>query len=284
MLLDLLREGAKRDPGRPLVVTDAGSVTVGSTVAMAEAVAGQLAGRGIRRLGCLVDDVAILIAVMCGAAAAGAEICVLPTYLDSEALDELVGSLGNPPLVVESAHRPKASQVLSVEDLVASPAGPPAEPTADPGLLILTTGTTGKPKATHHRWSRLVAGVAQDRSAATWLLTYNTNQFAGIQLLLHVIVNDATVVVPASRRPKDIVDAIRQHGVTHVSGTPTLWRLLLGQTEEPGSLPLRQITLGGEVVGADLLARLRDTFPQARITHIYAGTEFGSVIAVSDGR
>jgi acyl-CoA synthetase (AMP-forming)/AMP-acid ligase II len=74
--------------------------------------------------------------------------------------------------------------------------------------------------------------------------------------------------------------------VTHASATPTFWRLLVGwltpQTAQ--EIPLRQITLGGEAASGSLLERLRDLFPQAKITHIYAGTEFGSAIAVSDGR
>ncbi|HEX3706145.1 MAG TPA: class I adenylate-forming enzyme family protein [Mycobacteriales bacterium] len=282
MLIDLLRASADRDPDRPLVVTDARSVSVAEVLAESKAVAAQLSRRGIPRIGCLIDDVASLVAVICGAAAAGTEICVLPTYLDAGALDELVASLGHPAVVVESGHRPAGADLLSLGEVTAPLPGSVSATEPDPGLLILTTGTTGQPKATHHKWSRLVSGVASDHGA-TWLLTYNVNQFAGIQLLLHVIVNDGTVVVPASRRPTDVIEAIGRHGITHVSGTPTFWRLLLVQTDEAFPVALEQITLGGEVVPADLLDRLHQMFPDTRITHIYAGTEFGSVIAVSDG-
>ena len=45
-----------------------------------------------------------------------------------------------------------------------------------------------------------------------------------------------------------------------------------------------QVTLGGEVIDQPLLDRLRKTFPQARLVHIYATTELGRCFAVSDGR
>ncbi|HVT20264.1 MAG TPA: class I adenylate-forming enzyme family protein [Mycobacteriales bacterium] len=270
MLIDLLRASADRDPDRALVVTDSSVAPVGQVLAQAEGVAAGLAARGIGRIACLVDDVGPLLAIMCGAAAAGVEICICPTYLGAEALDEVLAAIGNPMVVT------------SVSDLLDDEPGRPPGSADDPGLLILTSGTTGRPKATRHRWSRLVAGVASD-PRSTWLLTYNVNQFAGIQILLHVLVNDGTLVVPRSRRPDDVVSAVARHGVTHASGTPTFWRLLLAQAAEAEGLALRQITLGGEVVPGDLLRRLAERFPDARITHIYAGTEFGSAIAVSDG-
>lgn len=49
-------------------------------------------------------------------------------------------------------------------------------------------------------------------------------------------------------------------------------------------IPLRQITLGGEVIDQAVLDRLRDCFPMARLVHIYATTELGRCFSVSDGQ
>jgi acyl-coenzyme A synthetase/AMP-(fatty) acid ligase len=43
------------------------------------------------------------------------------------------------------------------------------------------------------------------------------------------------------------------------------------------------VTLGGEASPADLLAELRATFPGARVSQVYASTEFGSITSVRDG-
>ena len=155
-------------------------------------------------------------------------------------------------------------------------------------MLILTTGTTGQQKAARHDWSRLAGAVRRpDPTAdARWLLSYNPNQFAGLQVLLHVLVSASTLIVPASRRTDDVIDALTAHRVTHASGTPTFWRLLVGALDEnvAATLSLRQITLGGEAASQPLLDNLAGLFPSARISHVYAGTEFGSAIAINDGR
>ena len=43
------------------------------------------------------------------------------------------------------------------------------------------------------------------------------------------------------------------------------------------------MTLGGEASPGGLLDELRAAFPDARISHVYASTEFGSVASVRDG-
>jgi acyl-CoA synthetase (AMP-forming)/AMP-acid ligase II len=47
---------------------------------------------------------------------------------------------------------------------------------------------------------------------------------------------------------------------------------------------VRQVTLGGEAVPAPLLGQLRQTFPNANISQVYAASEFGSSGSMRDGR
>jgi acyl-CoA synthetase (AMP-forming)/AMP-acid ligase II len=94
------------------------------------------------------------------------------------------------------------------------------------------------------------------------------------------------LITPPSRRPKDVVTAIRERGVTHVSATPTFWQLLSGVVDKTAAedLPLRQITLGGEAVPGRLLDKLARLFPCARISQVYGATEFGLGVSVRDGQ
>ena len=97
-------------------------------------------------------------------------------------------------------------------------------------------------------------------------------------------VNAASAVVQtANRSPSELVAVAAQFATTHISGTPTFWRSFL-LAAPPGSLPLKQITLGGEAVDQPTLDRLAQRFPEARITHIYASTEAGALFSVHDGR
>lgn len=156
-------------------------------------------------------------------------------------------------------------------------------------LLILTTGTTGVPKGARNDWARLVSTHRQrvGPSDARWLLAHVPNQFAGLGVLLHCLASGATLVVPAAFQPRDAVVAIREHGVTHISATPTFWRFLLQLLRTSATqddVSLRQITLAGEAVPSALLDDLHDAFPNARISQIYGATEFGSSVAVGDAR
>ena len=65
-----------------------------------------------------------------------------------------------------------------------------------------------------------------------------------------------------------------------------MWRqlLLFAPKEQLSRCALKQITMGGEAVTQDLLDNLKQTFPTTRIVHIYASTELGRILSVTDGR
>jgi len=155
-------------------------------------------------------------------------------------------------------------------------------------LLVLTTGTTGTPRGVRHDWARQLSRSqdAPDRAGQIWLLAYGPQQFAGLQVLIHVFGCGATLVAPSERRPQAVVDAIHVHGVDHISATPTFWRFLIAEFRgDSRPVPsLKQITLGGEASPSRLLEDLAAMFPAARISHVYAGSEFGSTGSVRDGR
>jgi acyl-CoA synthetase (AMP-forming)/AMP-acid ligase II len=155
-------------------------------------------------------------------------------------------------------------------------------------ILILTTGTTGDPKGVRHDWHRLARAVRKrdDQRGSRWLLAYNLNQFAGSQVVLHALTVGATLVAPASGQPRAALEAMHDFGVTHASGTPTFWRFITALSNEHtlAQLRLEQITLGGEAVPAQLLDDLQHFFPTAKVSQVYAATEFGSTVSVRDRR
>jgi acyl-CoA synthetase (AMP-forming)/AMP-acid ligase II len=84
----------------------------------------------------------------------------------------------------------------------------------------------------------------------------------------------------------ELAELARRDATTHLSGTPTFFRLLLS-TAQPdllAGLSLKQITLGGEPVDQPILDALRRRFPDALMTHIYASTEAGVGFSVHDGK
>jgi acyl-CoA synthetase (AMP-forming)/AMP-acid ligase II len=287
-VIGLLERGARECPDRILVRSPNGQVTYRDVLAKVQALSAGLTAHGLGRFGCLTDDCAELITVLCAAAATGSDVCPYPVQVDDVVLAAIAQEMGHD-TIVSNRHRPLAGvQLRSIDSLTGEPAAESAASDGSPPaghLLILTTGTTGRPKATRHDWTRLLSGVATQAPGATWLTTYNPYQFAGIQVLLHVLANRASLVIPASRRPDAVMAAIRDASVTHISGTPTFWRLLTmtATDSELAELGLEQVTLGGEAASGDLLTQLRRAFTSARISQVYAATEFGSAITVTDG-
>jgi acyl-CoA synthetase (AMP-forming)/AMP-acid ligase II len=287
VLIELLRRGAAEVPEQPLVISPGGSVSYAELLTRSEALAQGLRTRSVDRFACVVGDVRELLAVLCASTAAGSEACVYPETLDEQGIAEFTGRFEHAFVVSDRKLERQAATVIAPDELAGSGASVAASP-SDMPVLILTTGSTGVPKAVRHDWVRLADAVraGSEPPGVRWLLAYNVNQFAATQVFLHVLVNRATLVVAASRRPRDIVAALREHRVTHVSATPTFWRVLLGALDQETAreLHLAQITLGGEAVPEFVLDRLRDLFPEARTSQIYAITEYGSCVSVRDGR
>jgi len=154
-------------------------------------------------------------------------------------------------------------------------------------ITLLTSGTTGEAKPVTHNWEDLARSVSRrpELEHARWMSLYPLTRFAGFNTLLHAVWNRATLIVPRAVHPRAILQDIRETGATHASGTPTLWRnLLMAVPSGQDTLrSLRQITLGGEVVDQQILNALKFAAPEARLTHIYATTELGVCVAVSDG-
>ena len=153
---------------------------------------------------------------------------------------------------------------------------------------ILTSGTSGVPKAANHTWQTLAAFVRRDDQFAgmRWLCAYPLNFYAGLQTFLQAFLTNATLVIPVSLDPGEIAAAMQREGVQFASGTPTFWRWLLAfaPRETLQACPLRQITLGGEIATQDVLDGLRQVFPAARTVHVYGLTETGRLFSVTDGR
>jgi acyl-CoA synthetase (AMP-forming)/AMP-acid ligase II len=194
-------------------------------------------------------------------------------------------------LVTDRGDLPAGLQGVRPDDLTASADAPVDAlvdaPTTRP-LLVLTTGTTGTPRGVRHDWNRVLRSAGRIKPAVgeRWLLAYGLHQFAGLQIIVHVMAAGATLVAPAPRRPREGLAAMRTHAVTHASATPTYWRFLLAELRaQGGPVPeLEQITLGGEAIPAPLLIDLAATFPTARISQVYAASEFGSSGSMRDGR
>jgi acyl-CoA synthetase (AMP-forming)/AMP-acid ligase II len=286
----LLEAAAASSPDREAVVTSEGASTYGELLEDARRVATGLRRRGITRFAVVEPDAGWVLRLLAGAALAGAEPCQYQPDTDATEFADHASMLDHKFVVSRREDLTGSFEVVRPETLVAVDADTTLRADADTEqpLMIRTTGTTGLPKAARHDWRILGTTVASVRPMPDqrWLLAYGPQQFAGVQVLLHVAASQATLVAPFPRQPKDGLDALLTKGVTCVSATPTFWRFLLAEARSRKVTlpPLEQITLGGEASPGDLLEEIRSTFPGAKVSQVYASTEFGSITSVRDGK
>ena len=67
---------------------------------------------------------------------------------------------------------------------------------------------------------------------------------------------------------------LREHGATHITGTPSHWRRVLW-SPTAFSISPRYARMSGEVADQAIIDNLHTTYPEARIGHAYASTEAG---------
>ena len=175
---------------------------------------------------------------------------------------------------------------FAVREATGQVLAPTARREATPGRIwLLTSGSTGRPKRVAHTLGSLTT-VTGAQPTRTWLCPYAIGAYAWWQVVTlglgqpgqHVVFVEPTEL---ASWPRLALEA----GVTAASGTPTFWRqALFTDPEALSRLPLEQVTLGGEPVDQAILTRLREVFPRARVSWIYASSEAGASIAVHDGR
>ena len=144
-------------------------------------------------------------------------------------------------------------------ELPASEEAWPLEP-ARPSNMILTSGSSGPPKAVVHR---LANHLASARGSATlipldeacgWLLSLPLFHVGGYAILFRVFLAGAALVLDDRARP--LKERLEHLPISHLSLVPTqLWRLL-AQGFDPARTRLRELLLGGAAIPGPLVNRL----------------------------
>ena len=142
-----------------------------------------------------------------------------------------------------------------------------------------TSGTTGTPKKTTHSYDFIIKNIKinPDYKNHIWGLTYDPNKIAGSQVILQSFLNKGKLVNLFGRPSSEVNHLIKKYNITHISATPTFYRLL----EKDTFNQVQQVTFGGEAVSSNLFNKITDLFPNAKLKNIYASTEFGTLFATN---
>jgi len=171
----------------------------------------------------------------------GEAFCVLDQRLSPRRRDEELTLLGATAVLNTEGRRPRDEGQLVDDDV---------------GLVMLTSGSSGVPKAAELTWGALRASAELTQrtlradTSPVWFPCLPANHIGGLAVLLRAILSDATLYWS----PTTTIDEAPDFGATHVSLIRTqlarhdvsgYYRVLLGGARPPGDLPPNVVTTWG---------------------------------------
>ncbi len=269
-----------------LVSGDSGEWTAQDLLSRAELHRSKLSGRRVAIQ--LADPTDGIVALLAADGQAEA-ITLLPPTLSKETLQVLSEQSESDLLIggpLDSESNPKKIECYTSLDLVPEQTADPDKNAQPTKWNLATSGTTKSPRLVSHSLAGLTRTTKRKEEPSAdnrWGLLYDYTRFAGLQVVLQSLFSASSLIVPSPHVSlAEKIALLVGEACTHLSATPSLWRAIV-MTPCARDLPLRQITLGGEIADVRILSTLKEMYPNARITQIYASTETGVGFSVNDG-
>ena len=154
------------------------------------------------------------------------------------------------------------------------------------GLVLFSTGTTGRPKAILHDLTLFLERFSTPRPALRTINFLLFDHIGGINTLLHTLFNKGVIIATAERTVDGVLDTCKKYGVEVLPTTPTFLRLMLISGAVPKKVPscLRVITYGTERMDQSTLDELCRLLPHVDFRQTFGMSELGIVRVKSESR
>lgn len=164
------------------------------------------------------------------------------------------------------------------------PQRPVRSPQGDDFSILFTSGSVGEPKGVYigeESIAHFIDWVTQKhpfRRGDVNLIHRSPSLIASMWDILTALLHGVPSLIVPADRTRDIVafwHLVTSAGVTHLSGSPSLWRAVLDHAAVAPSpwRTLRSILSTGEAMSFRLASELRARFPGATMLNIYGLTE-----------
>jgi acyl-CoA synthetase (AMP-forming)/AMP-acid ligase II len=292
----LLEMAVSEDPDRVAVVDGAHRLTIGELSQLADAGAELIAASGAEHVAYVGAGGIMAPLLIFASARAGRPYTPINYRLSADGIQELIGRLPNPLVVVDARYRDMVGDLgerLTNSDdfLAAARAAEPAAEFADPddvAIVLFTSGTTSKPKAvelTHGNLTSYITGTVDFGSADTGdaaLICVPPYHIAGVNAAMSNLYAGRKMVYLANFDAREWIRLVADERVTTATVVPTMLDRIVSVLEaEPVELPtLRNLAYGGSKVALPLVRKALGLLPQVGFVNAYGLTETSSTIAV----
>lgn len=156
-----------------------------------------------------------------------------------------------------------------------------------PGLVLFTSGSSGRPKAVVHDFGKLLEKFRIKRGAFKTVNFLMFDHWGGLNTLLHNLSNGSFVVLPEKRTPAYVLQLISDFGLELLPVSPSFLNMLIisGAASDPSldTSSLKLVTYGAEPMPEATLRRARELFPNVEFRQTYGLIELGVLRAKSKG-
>lgn len=316
----ILRLAASRHADRPFLIFDGRVSTYGDFNSHVNRLANALSERGVAsgdRVLTWAYNSDEMLALMFAAAKLGAVMIPVNTMLVRKSVERLIERLKPSVIAADGQHASELYDAgVSANVLLALPGDdgvvapheswttvslliqdqPTREPDvvllddSTPGMILFTSGSTSSPRGVIKSYSSLGWHAVNHRLAAprgTESVELVALQLAGIvfaNFVLPAILGGATVVLLRRYSAQGAVDAVQEHGVTHMFLAPTMILPMLDVVEAgAGSLESLQLFHTSYALTAAQRKRIIDQMPEDCKLHYGYGSTEGSMFLSEPG-
>ena len=146
-----------------------------------------------------------------------------------------------------------------------------------PGLVLFSSGSTGKSKASVHDITTLLEKFKVRRHTFRSISFLLFDHIGGINTMLYSLANGGCLVTVMERSPEIVLTAIEKYRVELLPTSPTFMNLILISEawKEKDLSSLQTVTYGTEPMPASTLKRFHELFPKIKLLQTYGLSEVG---------
>lgn len=147
----------------------------------------------------------------------------------------------------------------------------------EPGLVLFSSGSTGKSKAALHNFTKLLKKYKVPRPSMRTIMFLLFDHIGGVNTFFHMLSNGGCLIVIDDRSPEGVCRAIEAFKVELLPTSPTFLNLLLisEQYKRFDLSSLKTISYGTEPMSDSTLKRVHEILPDVKLQQTYGLSELG---------